>query len=65
MIRYCESFGCGGTNALTNISNDLTHVSISVEMDNNSQRPSHKPLRDQHFRTHSMSYKLSTNTKLS
>jgi hypothetical protein len=31
MIRYRESFGYGGRNALTNVSNDLMHVNILVE----------------------------------
>jgi hypothetical protein len=31
MIRCCESFRYGGRNALTNISNDLTHVSAPAE----------------------------------
>jgi hypothetical protein len=30
-IRYCESFRYGGKNALTDISNDLTHVSVPAE----------------------------------
>jgi hypothetical protein len=31
IIRYCESFGYGGKNALTNVSNDLTYVSVPAE----------------------------------
>jgi hypothetical protein len=30
-IRYCESFGYGGKSALTNVSNDLTHVTVPTE----------------------------------
>jgi hypothetical protein len=30
-IRYCESFGYGGTSALTIVTIDLTHVSVPVE----------------------------------
>jgi hypothetical protein len=30
-IRYCESFRYGGRNTLTNISNDLTHLSVPAE----------------------------------
>jgi hypothetical protein len=30
-IHYCESFGYGGRNTLTNVSNDLTHVSVPAE----------------------------------
>jgi hypothetical protein len=29
--RYCESFRYGGRNALTNVSNVLTHVSVPTE----------------------------------
>jgi hypothetical protein len=28
MTHYCESFRYAGKNALTNVSNDLTHVSV-------------------------------------
>jgi hypothetical protein len=31
MIRYCESFRYDGKSTLTNVSNDLTHVSVPVE----------------------------------
>jgi hypothetical protein len=31
MTHYCESFGYGGSNALTSISNDLMHVSVPTE----------------------------------
>jgi hypothetical protein len=31
IIHYCESFGYGGKNALTDISNDLTHVCVLAE----------------------------------
>jgi hypothetical protein len=31
MIRYCESFGNGGTAHSHIVSNDLTHVSIPAE----------------------------------
>jgi hypothetical protein len=31
MACYCESFRYSDRNALTNISNDLTHVSLPVE----------------------------------
>jgi hypothetical protein len=77
MIRYWESFGYGGTNALTNVSNDLTYVSVPVE-DGSQQSATFThalkeptlscplmPLADQYFHAHSMSYKLCTNTKLS
>jgi hypothetical protein len=76
MIRYCELFGYGGKNALTNVSNDLTQVVYLQKMDHNSQQPSHMPLggpalscplmplTDQYFCTHCKSYKLCTNTKI-
>jgi hypothetical protein len=31
IIHYCESFGYGGKSALTNVSNNLSHVSILAE----------------------------------
>jgi hypothetical protein len=30
-IRYCASFGYGGTTLSNNIANDLTHISVPVE----------------------------------
>jgi hypothetical protein len=30
-IRYCESFGYGGTTLSNIMANDLTHVGVSVE----------------------------------
>jgi hypothetical protein len=30
-VYYCELFGYGGKSALTNISNDLTYISVPVE----------------------------------
>jgi hypothetical protein len=61
----------------THVSNDVTHVSVPVE-DGSQQSASLTHalkgpalscplmhLADQYFHTHSISYKLSTNTKLS
>jgi hypothetical protein len=31
MVRYYESFGYGDKSALTNVANDLTHVSVPTE----------------------------------
>jgi hypothetical protein len=31
MIRYCESFGYGGTTLSSITTNDLTHVSVPAE----------------------------------
>jgi hypothetical protein len=45
MIRYCDSFGCGGKGALNIVTNDLTQVCVPTEMDHNSHQPSHMPLR--------------------
>jgi hypothetical protein len=44
MIYYCETFRYGGKNALNNVTNDLTHVTVPTEDESNI------PLRDQHFR---------------
>jgi hypothetical protein len=44
MIYYCETFRYGGKNALNNVTNDLTHVTVPIEDGSNI------PLRDQHFR---------------
>jgi hypothetical protein len=82
MIRYSESFGYGGKNTLTNVSNYLTLVSVPAEdikhalKGSSTFMPTHAPsepalvgpimpIMDQYCRTQSMSYKLSTNTKLS
>jgi hypothetical protein len=64
MIRYCELFGYGGKSALTNVYNDLTHVSVPVEDESQQSATfthAHKgpalscplmSLADQYFRTH-------------
>jgi hypothetical protein len=31
MVRYCETFGYGGTTLSNIVANDLTHVSVLVE----------------------------------
>jgi hypothetical protein len=31
MVRYCETFGYGGTTLSNIISNDLTHLSVPAE----------------------------------
>jgi hypothetical protein len=31
MVRYCETFGYGGTTLSNIVANDLTHVSVPVE----------------------------------
>jgi hypothetical protein len=36
MIRYCESFGYGGTTLLNIVANDLTRVSVPAEEDQSS-----------------------------